>query len=183
MIGSLSGRTAEFAENSQGGEILLLGILSDTHNEVGRTKVAVETLRSEGAEALIHCGDLSIPEIVGVCSILPFYFVFGNHDSDMVPYLQAAAEEFSSTCLGWGGEIELAGKRIAVVHGHLRMDLKPLLEAEPDYLFSGHAHYRQDWREGKTRRINPGALFRAEEFTLALLDLANDELRFLSIDD
>jgi len=101
----------------------------------------------------------------------------------MVPHLNAAAEEYGATCLGWGGEITLAGKRIAVVHGHLTMDLKPLLEAEPDYLLSGHAHYPQDWREGKTRRINPGALYLAEEYTVALLDVVTDELRFVTIED
>ena len=162
---------------------MLLGILSDTHNDVVRTKQAVDVLRVEGAESLIHCGDLSIPEIVEVCSCLPFYFVFGNHDSDMVPHLKDAAAGHGATCLGWGGEMILAGKRIAVVHGHLTMDLKPLLEAEPDYLLSGQAHYPQDFRQGATRRINPGTLFRAEEFTVALLDLAQDELRFVAIAD
>ena len=83
---------------------LLVGILSDTHNELTRTKEAVEVLHSSGAEMLIHCGDLAIPEIVEICSALPFYFVFGNHDSDMVPDLRAAAQEFHATCLDWGGD-------------------------------------------------------------------------------
>ena len=48
-----------------------------THTiELTRTKEAVEVLHSSGAEMLIHCGDLAIPEIVEICSALPFYFVF-----------------------------------------------------------------------------------------------------------
>ena len=114
---------------------------------------------------------------------MPFYFVFGNHDSDMVGILESEADTHSNAnCLGWGGEIALANKRIAVVHGHLTMDLNPLLEAQPDYLLSGHFHEPRDWMHGTTRRIIPGALHRAENFTVALLDLSTDKLEFIEID-
>lgn len=160
-----------------------IGILADTHDELARTRLAVRRLQDAGAEGLIHCGDLTGPEIVSACAVLPFYFTFGNHDADTVPYLTQAAAEYNATCLGWGGEITLAGKRIAVVHGHLTFDLKPLLESQPDYLFSGHSHIAGDWLQGTTRRINPGALHRADEFSVALLDLHSEELQFLTIND
>lgn len=159
-----------------------IGILADTHNEFARTRIAVKMLQDEGAKSLIHCGDLNGPEIVAVCSVLPFYFALGNHDADNVPYLQSAAKDSGAICLGWGGEIKLAGKRIAIVHGHLTFDLRPLLDAEPDYLFSGHLHIAGDWMQRMTRRINPGALHRADKFTVGLLDLETDELRFLKIE-
>jgi hypothetical protein len=38
-----------------------------------------------------------------------------------------------------------------------------------------------DRRDGSTRRINPGALDEADELTVALVDLATDEVRFLSL--
>ncbi|MCA9019008.1 MAG: metallophosphoesterase, partial [Planctomycetaceae bacterium] len=60
-------------------------------------------------------------------------------------------------------------------------DLKPLLEAEPDYLLTGHSHQSHDFRAGATRRINPGALFRAKVFTVAVLDLATDELELREV--
>ena len=66
---------------------MLLGILSDTHDQVATTRKAVELLRAEGAVALIHCGDLAGPEIVAICSVLPLWFVFGNWDADKVPAL------------------------------------------------------------------------------------------------
>ncbi len=135
---------------------MLIGILSDTHNHSERTQIAVHLLRAEGAEVLVHCGDLASPGIVAECSVLPFYFVFGNHDADRVCELQWAADLHGATCLGWGGEFAAAQKRIAVVHGHLTMDLRPLLDTQPDYLLSGHSHVPCDWHEGPTRRINPG---------------------------
>lgn len=162
---------------------LLIGILSDTHNAVERTQVAVEMLCAEGAEILIHCGDLAIPEIVEVCACRPFHFVFGNHDADMVPELRRAAEEFGANCLEWGGTFDVDGNVIAVTHGHLINDLKPLVEIQPDYLCTGHWHITFDIKEDGIRRINPGALFKAEEFTVALLDTNADTVRFLTLND
>ena len=47
---------------------MLLGILSDTHNQVDRTRQALNLLRAEGAEALIHAGDLNSEPIVFISS-------------------------------------------------------------------------------------------------------------------
>lgn len=158
-----------------------IGILSDTHDEAERTRRAIEMLVSERAELLVHSGDLSGPEIVRECSVLPYYFTFGNHDADTVPDLPVAAEEHGATCLEWGGEFEVAGKRIAVVHGHLTSDLRPLVDARPDDLLYGHFHVPLDADEVPTRRTNPGALYRAEEYTVATLDVVANDLRFLTI--
>src|SRR3954463_14333154 len=103
-----------------------IGILSDTHDRLERTARAVELLRAEGAEALIHCGDLTGKQVVALCGVLPAHFVFGNNDADNVPALRRAIENVAGVCLGWGGEVTLAGKRIAVVHGHMRTDVRRL---------------------------------------------------------
>jgi putative phosphoesterase len=158
-----------------------LGILSDTHDQLARARLAVGLLRAEGADALAHCGDLTGPAMVAVCAALPCYFTFGNHDADNVPHLREAVAGAGGVCLGWGGEVELAGKRVAVVHGHLHTDVRRLLAGRPDYLLSGHSHLRGDRRDGPTRRINPGALDEADEFSVALLELEVDEVRFLTV--
>lgn len=158
-----------------------VGIISDTHNELTRTHKAIQMLRDEGAGALIHCGDLSSPAIVEVCSALPCWFALGNHDADNVPALEQAPRECGVTCLGWTGTIELAGKRIAVAHGHMTYDIRLALKGQPHYLVSGHSHIASDRYEGLVRRINPGSLFEAEQYTAALLDLESDELRFLTV--
>src|SRR4051794_40796528 len=59
---------------------MLIGIISDTHDRVQRTERAVAALVDAGAEALIHCGDLTGPEVVAACGLLPSYYVFGNND-------------------------------------------------------------------------------------------------------
>jgi predicted phosphodiesterase len=165
----------------ESGATVRLGILSDTNNELAWTRMAVQLLREEGAEALVHCGDLTSPPIVAACAVLPCWFVFGNHDADNVPALQEAAEASGAVCLGWAGTVELEGYLIAVAHGHVHYDVRRALASRPHYLFSGHSHVASDRREGLVRRINPGALHEADRFTVALLDLRIDDLRFLTL--
>ena len=158
-----------------------IGIISDTHGRLSRTRYAVRLLAARGAELLVHCGDWMRPDILAECSALPLYFVFGNNDSDTVSDLRKAAAEYGATCLEWGGEFTVQETRIAVAHGHLTSDLRPLLKAQPQYLLSGHSHLHHDWQDGPVRRINPGALHRATEFTVALLDLESRDVEFLTI--
>jgi uncharacterized protein len=159
-----------------------IGILSDTHDQVERTSRAVAALVGAGAEALIHCGDLTGPDVVYECAPLPTHFVFGNNDFDHVG-LRRAMAEIGAVCLGRSGQFELAGKRIAVAHGDSNRDLALLSASGPDYLFFGHSHQPADDREGPTRWVNPGALYRAAHWTVALIDLETDALRLLTIDD
>jgi uncharacterized protein len=160
---------------------MLLGIISDTHDQMYRTQLAMDLLRKAGAEALIHCGDLIEPQLLTLCTIRPFYFCFGNNDADVVPALRSFAGSLCATCLEWGDLVELGGKRIAVTHGHMGTDVRRLRSMKPDYFLSGHSHVPMDLREGTCRFINPGALHRAVEYTVALLNLETDELRLLRI--
>jgi len=159
-----------------------IGILSDTHDQTERAAAAVALLQASGADALIHCGDLTSPEIVHRCAEAnrPCYYVFGNMDFDLET-LRGAIGVTGGTGLETGGLIDLDGRRIAVTHGHLNPELRRLERLEPDYLLSGHTHQRLDHRDGPTRRINPGALHRAREWTVALLDLPTDRLEILHV--
>ncbi|HEY2155043.1 MAG TPA: metallophosphoesterase family protein, partial [Isosphaeraceae bacterium] len=136
---------------------MILGILSDTHDRVARTERAVAALVAAKAEALIHCGDLTGPDIVQACSELPCHYVFGNNDFDE-DALRRAMAGTGGVCLERGGEITLGGRRIAVTHGDSIREVNRLAYAGPDYLLYGHSHLFADDRRGGTRWINPGAL-------------------------
>ena len=84
---------------------MLIGILSDTHDQAERTKVAVATLASAGAEALFHCGDITTADVVYECGILPAYFVFGNCDFDL-DSLRQAIRQIGGHCWERGGLID-----------------------------------------------------------------------------
>jgi putative phosphoesterase len=157
-----------------------IGILSDTHDQVERTARAVRRLVDAGAECLIHCGDLTTPDVVYELAPLPSYLVFGNNDYDEAE-LRRAMALVGGVCLGRSGEIELAGKRVAVTHGDSLREVRKLVASKPDYLLYGHSHVPADERDGPTRWINPGALHRAAAWTVALLDLDTDALELLTI--
>ncbi|MCA9079426.1 MAG: metallophosphoesterase family protein [Planctomycetaceae bacterium] len=158
---------------------MLIGILSDSHDRQARLERAVAELQAAGAEALIHCGDMTSASMLQALTPLPAYFCFGNCDNTLG--LQREAKQLGIHCLGDGGEIELSGRRLAVTHSHLSHEVARLLQAEPDYLFSGHSHIANDWQEGAIRRINPGALHRAARYTVVLLDLDSGEAQWLEI--
>jgi putative phosphoesterase len=162
---------------------VILGILSDTHDRVGAMAAAVKVLRDAGAEFFIHCGDVGSTAVLDHLAGLRAAFVFGNNDFDRSG-LQRYANDIGIECLGDFGEIELAGKRIAVMHGdrpQLRRDV--LQRQEHDYLLQGHTHVRNDERFGRVRAINPGALHRAAQKSVATLNLATDDLLFHLVKD
>ncbi len=141
---------------------------------------AARQLADEGAEALIHCGDLTGPDVVYECAGLPSYFVFGNNDFDESD-LRRAMNDIGAICLGRAGEVAIGGQRLAVTHGDSAAEIRRLTATAPDYLFFGHTHVPSDERIGNTRFINPGALHRAATWTVALLDLNGGNLRLLTL--
>src|SRR4051812_39626416 len=109
--------------------MMRIGILSDTHSRVRRTRLAVRLLIAEGAQALIHCGDLTNSEVVEECSALPCYYVFGNNDFDESE-LSRFMRLGGGICLGKGGELTLAERRIAVTHGDSSQEIRRLAALE-----------------------------------------------------
>ncbi len=161
---------------------VLLGILSDTHSAGEAALAAVSLLRTAGAAYLIHCGDVGSESVLdALAGDPPAAFVWGNNDYDRAA-LGRYAKSLGVRCLDTFGELDLAGKRIAVTHGDDTRLVRRVLDAQQhDYLLVGHSHVPSDTRVGRVRIINPGALYRAREKTVALLDLATDELRSIVV--
>jgi len=158
-----------------------LGILSDTHDRYDMMGKALTSLRERGATFFIHCGDVCGPQMLDHLAGLPSAFVWGNCDWDRMA-LQRYAEAIHVPCYGAFADLEFDGKKIAVLHGDEKSRFDAIVKAQAhDYLLHGHTHVRRDERVGKTRIINPGALHRASEKTVALLDLAADDLEFIRI--
>ncbi len=157
-----------------------IGILSDTHDQIARTEAAVQLLVEAGADVLMHCGDITIPDVVYPLAALPSYFVFGNCDAELND-LRHAMRAIGGTCLERGGLIELDGHRVAVTHGDSDRELAALLARRPEYLFSGHTHNAIDVIKGPTRFINPGALHRASTWTVGLLDCTSGHFELLAV--
>lgn len=160
---------------------MLIGILSDTHDRVDAMAAAMDVLRRRGAEFFVHCGDVGSERVIDHLAGVPAAFVFGNTDWDRAS-LTRYAQKLGVACYGAFADLDLGGKKVAVIHGDdFRLKQRLLSEQRHDYLLQGHTHARADERVGKVRLINPGALHRAREKTVALLDTAADGLTFLTV--
>jgi uncharacterized protein len=161
---------------------MLIGILSDTHDRDEAMSAAVQLLQSRGAEFFIHCGDIGSAAMLDYLAGLRSAVVWGNCDYDRFT-LDRYAQKLDIASYGSFGDLNLDGKRIALLHGDDHKLKKKLLdEQQHDYLLQGHTHAPQDIRVGRTRIINPGALHRANPRTVALLDSDRDEVEFLRIE-
>ena len=160
---------------------MIVGILSDTHDRVDAARAGMELLREHGAEYYVHCGDVGSELILDLLAGLPAAFVFGNCDWDRRG-LERYAAHLNVSCLGHSGELELGGKLFHVQHGDDAQAMRRALDSQRfDYLLHGHTHVPRDQRVGRTRVINPGALHRVKEKTVAVLSLQSDELKFLPV--
>jgi hypothetical protein len=158
-----------------------IGILSDTHDRLPAMQAGLNLLRQSGAEFFIHCGDVGSERILDQLAGLPSAFVWGNNDWDR-PALERYAHNLGIACYGDFGELEFNGKRFAVIHGDdLRLRQRILTEQRHDYLLQGHTHLRHDEKIGAVRCINPGALYRARDKSVATLDTETDRLTFLIV--
>lgn len=162
---------------------MLIGIISDTHNQSARAAKAFRNLCELGVEAVLHCGDVTRPPMIDLLTdkSLTTYFVYGNNDDPAV--LRPAILNVGGIDLEYSGLITLGSARIGMTHGDNPRLMQKLAAAEPDYLLFGHSHVATDFRQGATRFVNPGAMHRAPKWTYATLDLATDTLEWFRIED
>ena len=112
---------------------------------------------------------------------LKMKFVFGNNDGERGGLNDKSRE------LGWEEvadekEFEYENKKFYAYHGTSRNKLDAAIKSNKyDYVLTGHTHIKRDEKIGNTRVINPGALFRIYQKTIALLDAEKDKLEFIEI--
>jgi len=158
-----------------------LGILSDTHGHAQNTMDAVRMLKSLDVEELLHCGDLCSTEIPRLLSQWPTHYVFGNCDED-VRGMRLAIAAAGGLCHNWFGDITLGGRRIALLHGHEgKRFMQAIKSGDYDLVCYGHTHAAEHHQEGRTLVLNPGALFRANPHTVAIVDLESMTPQIISV--
>ncbi len=160
---------------------MLLGIVSDTHGHVANTQRAIRMLSSLDVDQVLHCGDIGSEAIARLFSDWPTHFVFGNVDDDQAT-LVAAIEACGQHCHGRFGRLEFAGRRIALLHGDETSRLREAIASgEFDLVCYGHTHQPEQHREGDTLVLNPGALYRAQPHTMAIVRLPEMEITHIPL--
>jgi len=154
---------------------MLVGVISDTHDNIVQTKKAVSTFNSLGVEHVLHAGDFISPFMIDSLQELaaPLTGVFGNNDGDRVLLERKSGMFPSMKITGTFARIELGGMRIALLHGNDRELLETLTACGSlDLLVYGHTHRPEIRREGSLLIVNPGEVYGhlTGRSTVALID-------------
>ena len=164
-----------------------IGVLSDTHNNIGNLLMALRLFQDEGITKLVHCGDMVNVTTANQMSGFDLIYVNGNMDdsaeavNDTLWLLNPNNETPGARFSG-----KLDGVKIGVTHGHLHGKLEQLVrKGGHTFVFTGHTHRQRDEIVGKTRIINPGALggVRYEARTICIVDLDSRDVDFRKVSD
>lgn len=158
-----------------------LGVISDTHGHVQHTLPAIRMLESLQVDRVLHCGDIGSAAIVALFEQWPTDFVFGNCDAHRQELAEAIAAE-GKTCHGDFGVLEIQGKRIALIHSHDgRRFQETITSGAWDLVCYGHTHIAAIERQGPTLVLNPGAIYRANPHSLAVVELPSLEATIVEL--
>lgn len=151
-----------------------IGVLSDTHGDIWAAEEACRMLRNFQVSLAIHCGDVG-ESVPGVMRGLPCHFVCGNTDNaDELREETAAAEHVFHENFG---TLEFAGRKVAVLHGHDAKLLRETIRSgQWDLVCTGHSHVFSHHFEGRTLVLNPGALFRTKQPSVAVVEMPSLEV-------
>ena len=147
--------TDRFGSVFIGGSLISMriGVVSDTHNHLANVARIVELLNQARVERVVHTGDITQAKTLEVLARLdvPLVGVYGNNDRGERAELEVAAERYGMTLVDGPLEIDLAGRRIVVVH-----DPRELDGLVADVSLHGHTHRRVIERERDRLVFNPG---------------------------
>jgi hypothetical protein len=148
-----------------------LAVVSDTHGHYENAKEAVRQMEALDVNLVLHCGDIGTPDIIDLFDKWPTHFVFGNCDYDHWP-LEQAIQASQQTSHGLYGELNIEGVKIALLHSHDHFKFREVIHSEDfDLVCYGHTHRAEQHKLGRTTVLNPGALFRANPHSFAIVDL------------
>jgi putative phosphoesterase len=149
---------------------MVIGIISDSHDDMSSIKKAVDALNERGVSHVIHAGDITSPFTFEVFRDLkcPFTAIFGNNDGDKL----LLKEKSEGKIHNQPRVMMLQGKKVVVMH---EPDLVNALAESGhfDIIIFGHTHQPEIRKIKGTLVINPGKVARLHkgESTLALLNV------------
>ncbi|OYR80733.1 YfcE family phosphodiesterase [Halorubrum distributum] len=136
---------------------MLIGIVSDTHDDLDAVEAAVSLFEREGVDAVVHCGDFVAPfSVTPFDAEFDFHAVRGNNDGEWA--VESTVEAFGEYH-GEAAALSFDGVEVAVTHGTSDILVDALVDCgDYDYVFHGHTHAHGVEERGGTVRVNPGGL-------------------------
>jgi len=159
---------------------MLVGLISDTHDNVDRIAQAVSVFNEREVSLVIHAGDFTSPFSLKPFEALKADFVgiYGNNDGDRL----LLRERSSGRIHRQPHKFTFSGKRIVVMH---EPDLVDDLAASGhfDLVVYGHTHLAEIERINNTLTVNPGEAghWLYGKATIAVVDVRMMEGEIISL--
>ena len=123
-----------------------IGIISDTHTKLGKTEKALDMLLENGAEFIIHAGDIVKVEILDLLKNCgkKYVAVYGNNDAHLANHhndYNLVQEPYY---------FKLANLKFKLMH------LPFYMNPDADIIISGHTHTFHSEFKKSTLFLNPG---------------------------
>ncbi len=167
---------------------MLIGIISDSHDNIDAIRRAARLFRTRGVGLVIHAGDWVAPfsakalrEALG--DGVKIVGVWGNNEGELL-YFQKVASQFGVEIMGYAGSVEVDGRRIGVYHGTSDLLTEAMIRSGMfDVVVYGHTHRVDVRRVGNTLVVNPGELcgYLTGRGTAALLDATKLEVEVVEV--
>jgi putative phosphoesterase len=140
-------------------------IVSDSHDHRPLLEAAVRAAKAEGAEAVLHCGDVVAPSTLSVLIPLglPVHVIHGNNPGDLYMMARVASKPANQvTFYGQDAGIELGGRKIFLVH-YPHYAEAMATTGKWDLVCCGHDHEAKvdtvkNIDGGQTYLVNPGTV-------------------------
>ena len=159
---------------------MLVGVVSDTHNNIKNIKKIICLFNEEQVDLVIHTGDISKAETLRNFSELdaPLVGVFGNNDR-VEEGLKEVCEEYNFKFQEPPLSLTLENKKIAVFHEPDLIKDYIKEHKDIDLILYGHTHRYKEETIDKTVYFNPGESAGSIEgkSALGIVNLTNLEIR------
>jgi len=165
---------------------MLIGIISDTHDNLNAAKEAVEIFKKREISTIFHLGDFIAPFTLKIFKGFELYGVFGNNDGEKF-MIKKVADDLNFKIDFAPFEVKLANKSFLLLHGlgSVERTLKFVdsfaASQNYDFVLYGHTHIRDFRKRGKTIIINPGEAcgYLTGRRSVAILDAEKGNVEFV----
>jgi putative phosphoesterase len=131
---------------------MLIGVLSDTHDQLIAIDKALEVFRQRKVDFVIHGGDLISPfaaKRLKAGLTVPLHIIYGNNDGEREGLKKILPQIQDGPMF-----IEAAGRTIVVHHDPALIPAEAVEKA--DIIIVGHTHGRQVEQKDGRLFLNPG---------------------------
>lgn len=159
---------------------MLIGIMSDTHDDMEQIRKVVELFNSRRVSEVIHAGDFVSPftfEILGGLKA-GFRGIFGNNDGDRLLLREKSGDTISAQPY----MAEIGGRKVAVVHEPASVEAFAR-SGSFDLVVYGHSHTPEVRKVNSTLVVNPGKVAKLHKgrSTAVLLDSEKMEAEVIEL--